>query len=166
MGKVCSFHYDDVRMGAIASQITSLMIVYSIVYSDVDQRKHQSSASLAFVRGIHRGPVNSPHNWPVTRKMFPFDDVIMWYGNFPNYRPSWGESTGQMDLNGALFNPPILILAPIGILMIQRVWSHQWFNGCSSKKIILIRLYWSIHFCYFEISTLLLSLMVITMTLF
>ena len=66
-------------MGAIASQITSLMIVYSIVYSDVDQRKHQSSASLAFVRGIHRGPVNSPHKWPVTPKMFPFDDVIMVY---------------------------------------------------------------------------------------
>ena len=65
-------------MGAIASQITSLTIVYSIVYSDADQRKQQSSASLAFVRGIHRGPVNSPHKWPVTRKMFPFDDVIMY----------------------------------------------------------------------------------------
>ena len=64
-------------MGTIETQITSLAIVYSIVYSDVDQRKHQSSASLAFVRGIHRGPVNSPHKWPVTRKMFPFDDVIM-----------------------------------------------------------------------------------------
>ena len=59
------------------SQITSLTIVYSAVYSGEDQRKHQSSASLAFVRGIHRGPVNSPHKWPVTRKMFPFDDVIM-----------------------------------------------------------------------------------------
>ena len=64
-------------MGAIASQITSITIVYSTVYSDTDQRKHQSSASLAFVRGIHRGPVNSPHKWPVTRKIFPFDDVIM-----------------------------------------------------------------------------------------
>ena len=63
-------------MGVIASQITSLTIVSSIVYSDADQRKHQSSVSLAFVRGIHRGPVNSPHKWPVTRKMFPFDDVI------------------------------------------------------------------------------------------
>ena len=51
--------------------------VYSAVYSRADQRKHQSSASLAFVRGIHRGPVNSPHKWPVTRKIFPFDDVIM-----------------------------------------------------------------------------------------
>ena len=64
-------------MGRIASQITSLTIVYSTVYTNADQRKHQSSASLAFVRGIHRGPVNSPHKWPVTRKMFPFDDVIM-----------------------------------------------------------------------------------------
>ena len=70
-------HYDDIIMSAIASQITSLTIVYSIVYSDADQRKHQSSASLAFVWGIHRGPVNSPHKGPVTRKMFPFDDVIM-----------------------------------------------------------------------------------------
>ena len=66
-------YYNDVIMGAIASQITSLTIVYSTVYSDADQRKHQSSASLAFVRGIHRGRVNSPHKWPVTREMFPFD---------------------------------------------------------------------------------------------
>ena len=72
-----TIHYNDVIMGAIASQITSLTIVYSTVYSDTDQGKHQSSASLAFVRGIHRSPVNSSHKWPVTRKMFPFDDVIM-----------------------------------------------------------------------------------------
>ena len=70
-------HYGDVIMGMIASQITSFTIVYSTVYSGANQRKHQSSASLAFVRGIHRGPVNSPHKWQVTRKMFPFDDVIM-----------------------------------------------------------------------------------------
>ena len=73
------YHYGDVIMHTIASPITSLTIVYSTVYSDADQRKHQSSASLAFVRGIHRGPVNSPHKGPVTRKMFPFDDVIMLY---------------------------------------------------------------------------------------
>ena len=71
------FHYGDVILGTMASQITSIVIVYSTVYSGADQRKHQSSASLAFVRGIHRGPVNSPHKWPVTQKMFPFDDVIM-----------------------------------------------------------------------------------------
>ena len=50
---------------------------YSSVHLGADQRKHQSSASQAFVRGIHRGPVNSPHKEPVTRKMFPFDEVIM-----------------------------------------------------------------------------------------
>ena len=70
-------HYTDVIMSLIASHITSLTIVYSIVYSDADQRKHQSSALQAFVWGVHRGPVNSLHKWPVTQKMFPFDDVIM-----------------------------------------------------------------------------------------
>ena len=82
-------HYGDVIMGAIASQITSITIVYSTFYSDADQRKHQSSASLAFERGIHRGPVNSPHKWPVTQKMLPFDDVIIqtWFG--------WPERKGS-----------------------------------------------------------------------
>ena len=79
MTSIFSTHYSDVTMGAMASPITSLTIVYSTVYSGADQRKHQSYASLAFVRGIHRWPVNSPHKWPVTRKMFPFDDVIMKY---------------------------------------------------------------------------------------
>ena len=70
-------NYSDVIMGAMASQITSRMIVYSTFYSGADQRKHLISASLAFVRGFHRWPVNSKHKWPVTQKMFPFDDVIM-----------------------------------------------------------------------------------------
>ena len=52
-------------------------LFYSAVHSGADQRKHQSSALLTFVRGIHRSPVNSPHKGPVTRKMFPIDDVIM-----------------------------------------------------------------------------------------
>ena len=70
-------HYYDAIMGEMASQITSPPILYLSVYSGADQRKHQSSASLAFVRGIHRRPVNFPHKGPVTRKTFPFDDVIM-----------------------------------------------------------------------------------------
>ena len=76
--------------GAMVSQITSLTIVYSTVYSGADQRKHQSSASLAFVWVIHRSPVNSPHKWPVTRKMFPFDDVpcivCVWISVTARYR--------------------------------------------------------------------------------
>ena len=64
-------------MGAMASQITSITTVYSTVFSGADQRKLQSSTSLAVVRGIHWWPVNSLHKWPGTRKMFPFDDVIM-----------------------------------------------------------------------------------------
>ena len=71
-------HYKDVIMSVIASQITSPTIVYSTVYSGTYQRKHQSPTSLAFVQGIHQGLVNSLHKWPVTRKMFPFHDVIMW----------------------------------------------------------------------------------------
>ena len=81
LGRITSpairIHYNDVIMGAMTSQITSFTIIYSTVYSSADQRKHQSSTSLAFVRGIHRWLVNSPHKGPVTRKMFPFDDVIM-----------------------------------------------------------------------------------------
>ena len=98
-----TLHYNDVIMDTMESQITSLMIVYSTVYSGAYQRKHQISASLAFVRGIHRWPVNSPLKGSVTRKMFPFDDVIMitigpvfcWTGRqfaftrFPPYGEWW-----------------------------------------------------------------------------
>ena len=70
-------HYSDVIMSSMASQITDVSIVYSTVCSGADQRKKQSSASLAFVRGIHRWPMTSLHKWPVKQKLFPFDDVIM-----------------------------------------------------------------------------------------
>ena len=73
-GEKC--HYNDVIMNAMASQITSLTIVYATVYSGSNQRKHQRPATLAFVRGIQRWPVNSPRKGS-TRKNFPFDDVII-----------------------------------------------------------------------------------------
>ena len=76
------YHHSDVVMGAMASQITGVSIVYSIVCSDADQRKHQSPASLAFVRGIHRWPVNSPHRAPATRKK-----VSIWW-----YQHGWAVS--------------------------------------------------------------------------
>ena len=72
------------------SQITGVSIVCSVGCSGADQRKHQSSASLAFVIVIHRWPVNSLNKGPVTRKMFPFDDVIMWKS------PLWNQSQGTI----------------------------------------------------------------------
>ena len=88
--RIPRIHYSDVIISTMASQITSLTIVYSTVYSGADERKHQSSASLAFFvcvcvcvggggggGGVHRSSVNSPHKGPATRKKFPFDDVIM-----------------------------------------------------------------------------------------
>ena len=110
-------------MGAMASQITSLTFIYSTVYPGADQRKHQSSPSLAFVRGNHRWLMTSPHKEQVTRKMFLFDDVIMfftidatwgsfyWHGLtlFPawiiNHMPSkvWNEITHLFpNFNGAV----------------------------------------------------------------
>ena len=94
-------HYHDVTMDSIASLITSITIVYSAVYSGSDQSKYQSSASLAFVRGIHRGPVNSPHKWPVTRKMFPFDDVII---------PLWDLATRRLS---GYWNRALLIMSSL-----------------------------------------------------
>ena len=69
--------YSGVIMGTMASEIISLTVVYSTVYSGADQRKHKSSATLVFVGAVHRWPVNSPHKRPVTRKMFRFGEVII-----------------------------------------------------------------------------------------
>ena len=89
-------------MSAMVSQITSLTIVYSTIYSGTDQRKHQSSTSLAFVQGIHRWPLDSPHNWPVTRKMFPFDNVIM--GNSYNTVDSLEKSKSHVAQFGVNYH--------------------------------------------------------------
>ena len=67
-------HYSDVIMSTMAPQITSVSIVCSSVCSGANQRKHQSSASMAFVKRTHRWPVNSPHKGPVTRK-----NVSIWW---------------------------------------------------------------------------------------
>ena len=72
------YHNNDVIMSAMASQIISLTIIYSTVYSGADQRTHQISTTLVFVWGLHRWPKNSPQKGSVTRKMFSFDDVIMY----------------------------------------------------------------------------------------
>ena len=85
-----TFHYSDVIMTTMPIQITSLTIVYSTIYSGADQRKHQSSASLAFVQGIHQWSVNSPHKGPVTRKRFPFD-IFATMGSHCKRPLQWGH---------------------------------------------------------------------------
>ena len=119
-GPVLQIHYNDVIMGAIASQITSLTIAYSIVFLGADQRKHQSSASLAFVWGIHRWPVNSPHKGPVMRKMFPFDDVIMWWLS-TNYNAAFNESCDHLVLGQC--HIAVLIQHPAS--QMRNTWMEQ-----------------------------------------
>ena len=90
-------HCNDGIMSLMVSQITSLTIVYSTIFQGTDERKHQSSASLA------HSLVNSPHKGPVTRKMFPFDDFIMsrqfekYYGEL-NQRSLWNHRNSSKML--------------------------------------------------------------------
>ena len=85
------YDYSDVIMSTMMSQITGVSIVYSTVCSRAHQIKHQSSVSLAYVRGIHRWLVHSPHEGPVTWKMFPFDDITMtqWPFKSSETSPLW-----------------------------------------------------------------------------
>ena len=135
------FHYDDVIMTMLASQITSLTVVYSIVYSDVNQRKHQSSASLAFVREIHRGPVNFPHKWPVTRKMFPFDDVIM--VEFPPRCRRWSIYDTHSAVSTAVKIHSIAPFVTINFvllysLMIHVIKMYTYNSGCYLQLLIIL----------------------------
>ena len=85
-------HYSEIIMGWTAPQITSLTIVSQPFIQGADQTNHQSSASLAFVREIHQWPMNSPHKGSVTRKMFPFDDVIMYINIYIYMQTRWWPS--------------------------------------------------------------------------
>ena len=108
--RIAFYHYSDVIISAMESQITSITIVYSTVYSGADQRKHQSSASLAFVRGIHRSPVNSPHKVPGTRKMFPFGDVIM-IGTFSHISTEQGVPLFELEVSSCWCQKGVHVIA-------------------------------------------------------
>ena len=131
-------------MSAIASQITSLTIVYSTVYSGADQRKHQSSASLAFVWGIHRWPVNPPHKWPVTRKIFPFDDVIM-IGSKPHNITQYFMECDYLSMSAILaYNTEFLLMITTWIKVVVHgryfwLWKiirSRWFDKSSLHFIL------------------------------
>ena len=96
-----SVHYNDVIMGVMVSYITNLTIFYSMVYSGTDQRKRQSPASLAFVRGIHQGLVNSTDKWPVIQNLIPFSNFVHYEcsicpWNGPNGNHNWSTLWLQM----------------------------------------------------------------------
>ena len=153
-------HHNDVTMSAMASPITSLTTVYSAVYSGTDQGKHQSSASLAFVRGIHRWSVNSSHNGHVTRKMFPFDDVIIDYWTLmTNNKPHksskckfdhedpfshWGPDqfyrrNVQIDFLGNSYycNTNFTAIFPMATLSTCQRWFRWWLNAIQRQSIFV-----------------------------
>ena len=124
-------HFHDIIMTTMASQITSLTSVYPTINSGADQRKHQSSASLAFVWGIHRWPVNSPHKGPVTRKTFTFDDVIM---HLPTHNRQW-EHYDDRCLSNYVHTFQIMFTALLAVRAITKNSSTFSATNISSNMI-------------------------------
>ena len=122
-----TIHYGDVIMGAIASQITSLTIVYSTVYADADQRKHHSLALLALCAGNSPGPMISPHKWPVTRKMFPFDDVIVMLSDTCR----WKLFSTKLSLVQYIYFKQNFVLFQTTSFQCHQSWTYQlYFISC------------------------------------
>ena len=99
--QIILYHHIDVIMTAMASQITSLTVVYSTVYSDADKRKHQSSASLVFVWGIHRDRWIPRTNGQLRRKCFHFmtsscERILCISPSFSN-QPIWSIRLSDID---------------------------------------------------------------------
>ena len=128
----------------MASQITSLTIVYSTVYSGADQRKHQSSASLAFVWGIHRGPGNSPHKWPVAREMFPFDDVMMSTFRCYNWNKDKYDNLFPVNLIGDVYHACILMIFP-GVHRKFQFWLFNFHLICRCVFYSVAMRYYAVH---------------------
>ena len=126
-------HYNDVIMSAMASQITRVSIVCSTDGSGVDQRKSHSSTSLAIVQGIHRWPVNSPHKRPVTRKMFPFDDVFMKLEQRVNGMPNFGDAPCHATFTRLLLINMIYSLINLPACVVQ--WNLSVTTTCIMKFI-------------------------------
>ena len=140
MSKMGLYHYSDVIMSVKALQITGISIVCSTICSGADHRKHQSSASLAFVRGIHPSPVDSPHEGLVTWKMFPFDDVIMILSGSPVYISSNDARSDLHDkitvqaISGDIFKLIFLLHFYSNFTEI----CHRWSNNNNKPALIQI----------------------------
>ena len=144
-------HYDDVIMTMLASQITSLMVVYSIVYLSVNQRKHQSSASLAFVWGIHRdrwilrtkGQLRGKCFHLVTSSWF-FSVPFSWSKHIQLIHTQWNSSGEYWSHK---LGPPLkykddLSRYKISIIKIRRSWDRFIFIMGISILVGRYLLYW------------------------
>ena len=148
-------------IGAMSSHITGLSIFCSTVCSGADRRKNQSSAPLAFERGIHRSPVDSPHKGPVTRKIFPFDDIIMysrrpWHSVATTKRVSVTHLTLKPEYSGQIRSTPWLLMPwHLASLSHQQPWS--WLHIVNEYLSSTIKNFnyprhhsvekWSMYFC-------------------
>ena len=126
-------HYYDVIM-------TSLTVAYSAVYSDTDQRKHQSSASLAFVWGIHRDRWIPRTKGQLRGKMFPFDDVIMGGKKTPRVRSHYNHVIKIISLGWRICRP--LVDMSTGLLSTHRGLVHidGLMQGCSNSSALAMEL--------------------------
>ena len=120
----------------------SISIVCPNVCSDADQRKHQISASLAFVRVIH-GDGEFPHKGPVMRKMFPFDDVIISWPWQLDMSMARRRLKSPQSLSGTSAHPTMVTLVNI---MVMNGWltsfsfhvdrpSHSWDKAISDSDL-------------------------------
>ena len=152
-------------MSIMASQITDVSIAYSTVCSGAYQRKHQILAWLAFVRGIHRWPVNSPHRGWSTWEMFPFDDIIMWtnFGGTARKRSHWvaciihltdphlgiSQKDCRNNMLTMLTNSQWCEICFIDLHVMLNLWSntimHVWFNILPTLHLMWIKDIWICH---------------------
>ena len=137
--------------------MTSLMFVYSTVYSGADPRKHQSSASLAFVRGTHWWSVNSLHKGSVMHKMIPFDDVIMNFHWLQSFHFRYGNGPyGEGVLCGmTLVTVPHWICTndfPIYKSTVRVIMGRQGYSQNTGILVALVLNVWFCNMCWWLIS--------------
>ena len=137
-------------MNAMASQITGVSMVCSTVRSGADQRKHESSASLAFEIGIHQWPMDSTHKGPVTRKMFPFGDGLHDHVKTGPMATLFVGTISLMDFHGNSVLMEISFCSHKGrwrgtlIFSLICAWTNGWINNRDAGDLRRHRAYYNV----------------------
>ena len=129
-------------MSAMTSQITGVLIVYSTVCSCADQRKHQSSASLAYVRGIHRWSMTSPHIRRITRKCFHLMALSWWICRRRSTIYSHSYVTILWHNRDCIYNVCILLILFFPTLSILRRTGDRWFDRYCRHRQLAVSPWW------------------------